>query len=85
MLQQIYVTCHWPPHVGLGGVHLQLMCPHDVEYSLQICKMVAFIAAFHCKIIYVAFYGLAYMIMEDRIHSLLIGCSDVLQSEGQTI
>ena len=45
------------------------MSPHDVEHSLQVCEMIAFVAAFHGDIIDIAFYDLAYMLMEDRIHS----------------
>ena len=28
------------PHEGFGGIHLQLMCSHDIEYCLQICYVI---------------------------------------------
>ena len=57
------------PQEGLGWVHLQLVSPHDVEHSFSICKMITFVATFHSDILDIAFYGLAYMLMEDRIHA----------------
>ena len=44
--------------------------------------MIAFVATFHGDIINIAFYGLAYMLMEDHIHGPLICRTSVLQAEG---
>ena len=70
------------PQEGLGWVSFQLVGPYDVERSLQVCEMIAFVMPFHSDIIDVAFYSLTYMFMEDRIHGVLIGCSRVLQAKG---
>ena len=70
------------PQEGLGWVHVQLVCPHDVEHSFHVYEVIAFVATFHSDIIDIAFYGLTYMLMEDRIHGALIGCTSVLQAEG---
>ena len=70
------------PHEGLGWVHFQLMLPPNVEYSPQICNMIIFGTAFYCNIVYVALYSLAYILMEDYIHCLLICRSCVLQAKG---
>jgi len=83
MLQYIQGTCHWPPQEGLGGFHLQLMRPYDVEYSLQICYVITFIVAFHYNIIYVAFYG--HMLVEDRIHGALVCRTCILQAKGHHV
>jgi len=56
------------PQEGFSQVHLQLMSPHDVEHSFQACEMIAFVATFNGYIINIAFYGLTYMFIEDRIH-----------------
>jgi len=70
------------PQEGLRWVHLQLVSPHDVEHSLQVCKGIAFVTAFHGDIIDIALYGPAYMLMEDRVHGTLICRTSVLQAEG---
>jgi len=70
------------PKEGFGWVHLQLVSLHDVEYSFQVCEMIAFVAAFHDVIINIALYGLAYMLMEDRIHDTLICRTNILQAKG---
>jgi len=70
---------------GLSWVHLQLVNPHDVEHFFQICEMIAFVAAFHSDIIDIAFYGLAYMLIEDHIHGVLIGYTSVLQAKSITV
>jgi len=57
------------------------MRSHDVEYSLQICNMITFVADLHCNIIYIALYALAYMLVEDRIRGTLVCCICVLQSK----
>ena len=44
--------------------------------------MIAFVAAFHGDIINIAFYGLVYMLMEDRIHGALICRTSVLKIKG---
>ena len=67
---------------GLGGVHLQLMHLHYVEYSLQICYVITFVAALDCNIIYIAFYGLTYMLVEDHIHGVLVCHICILQAKG---
>ena len=66
----------------LGWVHLQLVSPHDVEHSFQVCKVTIFVMNFHGDIINIAFYGVAYMLMEDRIYGALICRTDVLQAKG---
>ena len=43
--------------------------------------MIAFVMIFHDDIIDIAFYDLAYMLMEDRIHGTLICRATVLQAE----
>jgi len=58
------------------------MCPHDVEYSLQICYVITFIIALHCDIIYVELYGLAYMLVKDRIHCVLVCCTCIFEAKG---
>jgi len=58
------------------------MSLHDVEHSFQVCEVIAFVATFHGDIIEIAFYGLAYMLMEDRIHGALICRTGVLQAKG---
>jgi len=47
------------PHEGLCWVYFQLVSPHDVEHSFQVCEVTAFVTTFHGDIIYMAFYGLA--------------------------
>jgi len=47
--------------------------------------MIAFVMTFHGNIIDVAFYGLTYMLMEERIHGALIGCTSVLQTKGPSV
>jgi len=66
------------PQEGLGWVHLQLMSSHDVEHSPQVREVIAFVAAFHGDVIDVAFYGLTYMLVKDRIHGTLICHTNVL-------
>jgi len=44
--------------------------------------MIAFVMAFHSDIIDIAFYGLTYMLMEDHIRGVLIGCTSVIQAKG---
>jgi len=34
------------PHEGLGGIHLQLMRLHNIEYYLHICYVIIFGTAF---------------------------------------
>ena len=58
------------------------MSPHDVEHSLQVCEVIAFVTAFHGDVIDVAFYGFTYMLVEDHVHGALICCTSVLQAEG---
>ena len=58
------------------------MSPHNVEHSLQICKMIAFVATFHCNIIDVAFYSLACMLVEVFVHGMLICQTCILQAKG---
>ena len=70
------------PQKGLGWVHLQLVSPHDIEYSFQVCEVTAFVVTFHGDIIDIEFYGLEYMLMEDRIHGALICCTGIFQAEG---
>ena len=65
-----------------GGVHLQLMRLHDIEYCLQICYVVTFRMTFHCNIVYVAFHCFTYMLIKDYIHNSLICHPRILQSEG---
>ena len=69
------------PQEGFGGIHLQVMRLHDIEYCLQVCYVIAFGMAFYCNIVYVAFHCFAYMLIEDCIHSSLICCPRILQSE----
>ena len=86
----ISTTCHDKlkkfstgyPYERLGQVHLQLMCSHDFDYFLHICKMIAFIVTFHCNIIVIALYGFTYMLTEGCIHSALICRPCILQSKG---
>ena len=54
---------------------------HDVEYSLQICYVITFVAVPYCNIIYIALYDLAYMLTEDRIHDALVCCTCILQAK----
>jgi len=56
--------------------------PHDIEHSLQVSEVIAFVMAFHGDIIDIAFYGLVYMLMEDHIHGTLICRTNILQAEG---
>jgi len=70
------------PLEGLGWVHLQLMSPHDVKYSLQIYNVIAFSMDIYYYIIHVSFYGHAYMLEKDCIHCPLICRPCVLHSEG---
>ena len=70
------------PQEGLGWTHLQLVSPHDVEHSLQVCEVIAFVAAFHDDVIDVSFYGLIYMLVKDRIHGALICHTNIFQAEG---
>ena len=70
------------PQEGLGWVHLQLMCSHDIEYSFLIYYMITFVMTLHCNIVYVTLYGLAYVLMEDCIYGLLICHPCIFQSEG---
>ena len=58
------------PQEGFGGIHLQLTCPHDSEYCLQICYVITFGTAFHCNIVYVVFHCSVYMLIEDCIIAL---------------
>jgi len=51
-------------------------------YSFQVYEMITFVTTIHSDIIDVAFYGLTYMLIEDRIHGALIGCTSVLQAKG---
>ena len=44
--------------------------------------MIAFVVALLCNIVYVAFYGLAYMLMEDNIHGPLVCCLCIRQAKG---
>ena len=55
---------------------------HDIEYCLQICYVITFGTAFHCNIVYVAFYCFAYMLVENCIHGSLVCCPCILQFEG---
>jgi len=57
------------------------MSPHDVEHFSQVCEMITFVTAFYSGIISIAFYGLTYMLMEDRIHGVLISCTSILQAK----
>ena len=70
------------PQEGLGWVHLQLVSAHVVEHSFQVCEVIAFVAIFHCDIIDIAFYDLAYMLIKDHIHDALIYRTSVLQAKG---
>ena len=67
------------PQEELGWVHFQLLSPHDVEHSFQICKVIAFVATFYGNIVDIAFYSLEYMLIEDRIYGALTSCTSVLQ------
>ena len=58
------------------------MRPHDVEYSLQIYNVIAFSSALSYNIVHVAFYYLAYMLVKDCIHCLLICHPYVFQIKG---
>jgi len=69
------------PQEGFGRIHLQLMRPHDIEYRLQICYVIIFGTIFYCNIVYIAFHCFAYMLVENCIHSSLVCCPRVLQSE----
>jgi len=80
MLQQIQETCHWPPP-GRTWLDSSLFDVYDVEYSLQICYVIAFVVAFHYNIIYVALYGLTYVLVENYINHMLVCYPRVLQSE----
>ena len=42
-----------------GGIRLQLMHPHDIEYCIQINYLIAFGTVFHYNIIYVTFHYFA--------------------------
>jgi len=70
------------PQEGFGGIHLQLMRPHDIEYCLQICYVIAFGMTFHYNIVYVVFYRFLYMLMKNCIHSFLVCRARILQPEG---
>jgi len=70
------------PQEGFGRVHLQLVSLHDVKHSFQVCEVIAFVATFHDDIIDILFYGLVYMLIEDRIHGTLICCTNILQAKG---
>jgi len=56
----------------------------DVEYSLQIYYVITFVAALHCNIVYVALYDLAYVLIGNCIHRLLVCCPYVFQSVFQS-
>jgi len=43
--------------------------------------MIAFVTAFHSDIIDITFYDLMYMLMEDRIHGVLISYTSILQAK----
>ena len=58
------------------------MRPLNIEYCLHIYYVIAFGTAFHYNIIYVAFHYFAYMLVENCIHSSLVCCVRILQSEG---
>jgi len=70
------------PQEGFGGIHLQLMRPHDIEYCLQIYYVIAIDTIFYCNIVYVAFHCFAYILVENYIHSSLVCRPLILQPEG---
>ena len=70
------------PQEGFSGIHLQLMRSYDIEYCLQIGYVITFGTAFHCNVVDVAFHYFMHVFMENCIHSSLICCPHVLQSEG---
>ena len=70
------------PQERFSWVPLQLMSLHDVEYSFQVCEMIAFVMDFHNDIVDIAVYNLVYILIKDCIHDTLIGCTSVLQAKG---
>ena len=70
------------PKEGFGGVDLKLMRPHNIEYCLQICYVIAFGTTFYYNIVNIAFHYFMYMLMKNYIHNSLLCCPCILQSKG---
>ena len=58
------------------------MCLHDFKNCLQIYYVVGLGAAFHYDVVDVAFHCFTHVFVKNYIHSSLIYCPRVLQSEG---
>ena len=66
---------------GLGWVHLQLVSPHDVEHSFQICEMITLLRLFTAICQHSILWSYVYA-HEDRIHGVLISCTSIPQVKG---
>jgi len=58
---------------------------HDVEHSPQVREVIAFVETFHGDVIDLAFYGLTYMLVKDRIYGTLIVAPAFFKPKGITV
>src|SRR5436189_537402 len=70
------------PQEGLGRVHLELVCPHEVKYLSKVSQMIAFTVTLDGNVIDVALDGLPGELGENLVHCPLIGSTGVLQPKG---
>src|SRR2546430_13293337 len=70
------------PQEGLGRVHLELVCPHEVKHFSEVSQMIAFTTTLNGNVVDVAFDGLSGGFGENLVHCSLIGSTGVLQSKG---
>src|SRR4051812_1096654 len=70
------------PQEGLGRVHLELVCPHEIKYLSKVSQMIAFTATLDGNVDDVALDGLSGELGENFVHCPLIGSTGVLQPKG---
>ena len=85
MLRQTQGIYCWLPQEGFGGIHLQLMRSHDIEYCLQLCYVITFGTTFYRNIVYVEFHCFAYMFVENYIVTLWYVAPAFFNPKGMTV